>query len=750
MIGTKLAHYEITSHLGTGGMGEVYQATDSKLGRSVAIKLLPAAFASDPDRLSRFRREAQLLASLNHPNIAHIYGLEESGDTRCIVMELIEGETLQARIKKGPIPVDEALTIAKQIAEALEAAHEKGVIHRDLKPGNVMLTADGRVKVLDFGLAKAYDTNPSSATSSNSPTMASMAATNAGVILGTAAYMTPEQARGKTVDKRADIWAFGAVLFEMLTGQRAFPGDDLTDMIVSVVSKEPDWLRLPAATPAGFRRLLTRCLKKEPRTRLRDIGEARVQIDELLSGLPDETVTPTNVLAAPPSSAPRSAWSRTLTWMLAASTIGIGALALLWAPWRAAPSPRSAALQMTPFSFEQGGQTVSVWSPDGKAVSFGARQKDTDPYQVYVRYVDSAVATPITHLAGNATPIQWTSSGRIVFISAQAPSGLWSVSPVGGEPVPLQAIDRPGVASVSRDGTALAWLHQGEDGVFNIWVSSPPGSAPKPYEPAPFTSRTIFNAPTVKFSPDGKQILMFRNANNSGEEAWLMPYPADAAKPPHRILHGMPAFEGTPTFSWMPDNRHIVLSATPGGARSQLYIADTVSGAFVVLSGGTTEYWYAAVSPDGARLVFAESIHDGDVVSVDLASAAVTPLIATQRTEQMPAWAARESALVYVTDRNGAPEIWLHKPGQADRPISDRARFSTRHDAVVHGAQPIPRRNTRDLHSHRAERTRPVVDVGCNWWFTGASSEERFGDRLRGLLVAGRELVRLFSRSSRG
>jgi serine/threonine protein kinase len=223
MIGTKLAHYEITSHLGTGGMGEVYQATDTKLGRSVAIKLLPAAFASDPERLSRFRREAQLLASLNHPNIAHIYGLEESGDRRCIVMELIEGETLQSRIKKGPIQVDEALAIAKQIVEALEAAHEKGVIHRDLKPGNVMLTSDGRVKVLDFGLAKSYDTNSPGATSSNSPTVDSIAATNAGVILGTAAYMSPEQARGKPVDKRADIWAFGVVLFEMLTGHRHFP-----------------------------------------------------------------------------------------------------------------------------------------------------------------------------------------------------------------------------------------------------------------------------------------------------------------------------------------------------------------------------------------------------------------------------------------------------------------------------------------------------------------------------------------------
>src|SRR5436190_205190 len=274
MIGTKLAHYEITSHLGTGGMGEVYKATDSKLGRSVAIKRLPAAFASDPDHLSRFRREAQVLASLNHPNIAHVYGLEESGETRCIVMELVEGETLQERIKQGPVPVTEALTIAKQIVAALEAAHEKGVVHRDLKPGNVMLTSDGRVKVLDFGLAKAYDANPTSGISANSPTLASMAATNAGVILGTAAYMAPEQARGKVVDKRADVWAFGCVLFEMLTGRHAFEGATVTDTLARVLEREPDWSALPARTPPAIVRLLRRSLRKDTRNRLHDIADA--------------------------------------------------------------------------------------------------------------------------------------------------------------------------------------------------------------------------------------------------------------------------------------------------------------------------------------------------------------------------------------------------------------------------------------------------------------------------------------------
>jgi len=269
MIGTKLAHYEITSHLGTGGMGEVYQAIDTKLGRSVAIKFLPVAFSSDAARLARFRREAQVLASLNHPNIAHIYGLEESGEKRCIVMELVEGETLQTRINNGPLPVDEALAIATQIAEALAVAHERGVVHRDLKPGNVMLTSDGRVKVLDFGLAKAHDANPSDTSPSNSPTVASLAATNAGVILGTAAYMSPEQARGKSVDTRADIWAFGVVLYELLTGKRLFEGEDLTETLASVLKETPNL----DAIPERMRRLVSSCLQKNPKKRLQSIGD---------------------------------------------------------------------------------------------------------------------------------------------------------------------------------------------------------------------------------------------------------------------------------------------------------------------------------------------------------------------------------------------------------------------------------------------------------------------------------------------
>src|SRR5262245_3338808 len=318
MIGTKLAHYEIIGQLGSGGMGEVYQATDAKLGRSVAIKLLPAAFGSDADRLSRFRREAHVLASLNHSNIAHIYGLEESGEMHCIVMELVDGETLQARIERGPIPVDEALTIAMQIAGALEAAHELGITHRDLKPGNVMIRSDGSVKVLDFGLAQQVSPQ-SDASVSNSPTL-TMGMTAAGAILGTAAYMAPEQARGKKLDKRVDIWAFGVVLYEMITGERLFRGEDPVEILAAVVHGKPD-LSSARILP-NVRRVLGRCLEKEPRKRLRDISGVALLLEDRGS-----EVASLAKGRLPASS--RVAWA-------VAAMFALGALAAVWFMWPAA------------------------------------------------------------------------------------------------------------------------------------------------------------------------------------------------------------------------------------------------------------------------------------------------------------------------------------------------------------------------------------------------------------------------------
>ncbi len=282
MIGKTLGHYEITGELGKGGMGEVWRAKDTKLGREVAIKTLPEAFAQDEARLSRFEREARLLAPLNHPNIGAIFGLEEFEGTRFLVLELIEGDTLADRLKQGPIPVEESLQLALQITEALEAAHDKGVIHHDLKPANIKITPDGKVKVLDFGLAKAFAGDAADADTSNSPTL-SAAATREGAILGTAAYMSPEQAKGIPVDKRPDIFSFGCVLFEMLTGRQAFQGDLATEILAAVITREPDYTQLESNLNPRLGELLRRCFEKDVKNRWQAVGDVRVEIKNVLA-----------------------------------------------------------------------------------------------------------------------------------------------------------------------------------------------------------------------------------------------------------------------------------------------------------------------------------------------------------------------------------------------------------------------------------------------------------------------------------
>ena len=371
-LGSRLGSYEVLSLLGAGGMGEVYRARDTKLGREVALKILPDTFASDPDRLARFTREAQTLAALNHPNIAHIHGLEESGAVRALVMELVEGEDLSQRIARGAIPLDEALPIAKQIAEALEAAHEQGIIHRDLKPANIKVRADGMVKVLDFGLAKAME--PAAGSSPNvsqSPTITTPAMTQAGMILGTAAYMSPEQARGRPIDKRTDVWAFGCVLYEMLTGRRAFEGEDVTDTIAAIVRGEPAWDALPADVPAQIQILLRRCLEKDRGARISDVAVARFLMTETIA-LPSAP----SVATPPPAPAPR--------WRLVAGTaVGLVAGIVLtaiaaWAVARLTPQrpPQPARFAVVPPSAQplsiQGNDRDIAISPDGTHIVYRA------------------------------------------------------------------------------------------------------------------------------------------------------------------------------------------------------------------------------------------------------------------------------------------------------------------------------------------------------------------------------------------
>ena len=376
MIGTSINHYAIKGKLGQGGMGEVYRAIDTRLHRQVALKVLPPIFASDEERMARFEREAQVLASLNHPNIASIYGIEEANGTRVLVMELAEGEDLSERIARGPMPLDEAMPIALQIAEALENAHAKGIVHRDLKPANVKITADGSVKVLDFGLAKALEPAGAAATTSvedlaNSPT--AIGATVPGLILGTAAYMSPEQARGKPVDKRADVWAFGVLLREMLTGKPLFSGETLTDVLSSVVgTKEIELDSLPPGTPASIRNLLARCLRKDPRRRLPDIGAARLELQDSLTGASLEIDTqPTRSDEALPAGRTRQRRERWAWACIALALAGLSAFLFFQRVTEATePRPVTHFVLETPQDLVFDEFHPSAVSPDGRSIAF--------------------------------------------------------------------------------------------------------------------------------------------------------------------------------------------------------------------------------------------------------------------------------------------------------------------------------------------------------------------------------------------
>jgi serine/threonine protein kinase len=397
--GTRLGPYEVVSRLGAGGMGEVYRARDSKLGRSVAIKVLPSDVTRDPEKLERFQREAKVLASLNHPNIASIYGFEDS-DRPGLVMELVEGPTLADRILAGPVPVEEALSVAKQVCDALEYAHEHGIVHRDVKPANIKVAADGTVKLLDFGLAKALESVCVNTDISSSPTFTDLG-TQAGLILGTAAYMSPEQAKGKAVDRRSDIWAFGCVLFEMLTRKMVFGGETVTDTLAEIIKAEPNWALLPANTPRAIRTLLHRCLKKDPKHRLQAIGDARIVIEEVLSGkaAADEPQTA-------PQSAPENRTPSLVGWIggFAAGTAIVAALA-----WWITRSSTPTMMHFSAVTSFAGVQAQPALSPDGRSVAFISNRDGR--YNVYVSLVRGGELVQITHDAALKVRPSWSPDG---------------------------------------------------------------------------------------------------------------------------------------------------------------------------------------------------------------------------------------------------------------------------------------------------------------------------------------------------
>lgn len=451
--GSRVGPYEIVSSIGAGGMGEVFRARDSRLNRDVAIKVLPAGFANDRERLARFRREAQVLASLNHPNIAAIFGLEESNGVIGLALELVEGEDLAQSLMRGAIPVDEAIVIAKQIAEGLEAAHERGIVHRDLKPANIKITSENVVKILDFGLAKASEGDPANSDSAlaNSPTMA-RPMTETGMILGTAAYMSPDQARGKTVDKRSDIWSFGVVLYEMLTGRRLFHGETVSDTLAAVLRQDFDLNALPAATPDSVRRLLERCLDRDGKRRLRDIGEARVTLEA-----PSVAGTRAQLKPAPRT---RLAWSVALVSML-----GLTAMAWLGLT-RPAQLRRAVRLTFEPppgVSFDACQTDYITVSPNGEWLAFTGRTAE-GRRQVWVRALDSFDAKP---LPDSDEPVEffWSPDSRSIAFGSRGK--LKRVEIAGGRAQILADAPRMVGGSWSHDGVIL-FVPDYNAGVFRV------------------------------------------------------------------------------------------------------------------------------------------------------------------------------------------------------------------------------------------------------------------------------------------
>jgi Tol biopolymer transport system component len=476
-------------------MGEVYRATDSHLKRSVAIKVLPASVAGDTDRLARFQREAEVLAALNHPNIAAIYGLEKTPDLTALVMELVEGEDLSVLIARGPIPLADALPLARQIADALEAAHEQGIIHRDLKPANVKIRADGTVKVLDFGLAKAMDpVGTSSGEAMNSPTMTARA-TQMGMILGTAAYMSPEQARGKAVDRRADIWAFGVVLYELLSGRRAFEGDDISITLASVLKEDVKWEALPADLPASVRRALRRCLEKDPKRRLSAIGDARLELDEA-------ALSPREDRVGPLSSAPAaSRGQRALPWSLAALAM-IAALAFAVAHLRERPK----AAEQVRFSVAPPvGATRRVdgpfaVSPDGRTMAFLAVVPG-NVRRLFTRRIDEGEAKPVAG-TDNARAVFWSPDSRSLGFITEG--GLYRTELDGAAPRRLCDV-QPGEGR-SLSGTWGRGVIVYASGVAGLWRVADTGGTPSPVTSLDTTKNEVSHR-SPWFLPDGRHVL---------------------------------------------------------------------------------------------------------------------------------------------------------------------------------------------------------------------------------------------------
>jgi len=698
LTGKRLGPYEILSAIGAGGMGEVYQAHDTKLGRDVAIKVLPEAFAHDPERLSRFQREAKMLAALNHSNIATIFGLEQFNSTSYLVMELVPGETLQQRIKReGAIPIDEALAIAKQISEALEAAHEKGIIHRDLKPANVKVTPEGKVKVLDFGLAKAFEGDKSGSDPSNSPTL-SQAATLQGVILGTAAYMSPEQARGKSVDKRTDIWALGCVLYELLTGKQAFHGEDITEILAAVVKSEPDWAALPAAMPGKGRDLLRHCLQKDNRLRLRDAGDAQIEIQDALTA-PAVTVAAT---AAPTTRGWRGrvAWAAAGVFVLTAIAFAIGFVLRT-------PNPPQQMRLIAEIGADASLYTAfgpsAILSPDGTRLAFlasGADQKR----RIYVRSLDQLQATALSGTENATDPFfspdgQWIgffADGKLKKISVQGGAavtlcdvanergGSWGadgtivftpdlqvplskVSSAGGTPRPLTTLDKQTGEITQR------WPQVLPGGKAVLFAS---GTHPSSYEDSDIVVYSMASGQRktvqrgglyARYLPSGHVVYIHEGA------LFAVPFDLkrlEVAGQPALILEGVVTAptNGGAQFSFSETGNLVYVEGRAGGQNVSIYWMDH-QGKFMPLRETPGFYYNLAFSPDGKRLAL--EIFDGkrrDIWVYEWERDGLTRLTFAGELNENPIWTPDGQRIAYSSQEKGGTINlwWIRADGAGD------------------------------------------------------------------------------------
>jgi len=682
-VGSRLGPYEIVAPLGIGGMGEVYRARDTKLNRDVAIKVLLSSVAHDADRLARFGREARLLAALNHPNIAHIHGLEESDGVPALVMELIEGPTLADRIAQGRIPFEEALPIVRQIAEALEAAHAQGIIHRDLKPSNIKVSAAGTVKVLDFGLAKALDPiEDSNSEIADSPTVSAQM-TSSGVILGTAAYMSPEQARGKPVDTRADIWAFGCVLFEMLTARRAFRGDDVADLLVAVVTKEPDWQALPRAA-SGARSLIAWCLTKELRTRLQDVGDARIQIERLIAGRP---------IDSEPGSSPAQPRSR---WPLAFGTVAVaGLIAAIVssnltapAPVRGLPARFEIVSTPAPFLVSQAAERHIAISPDGRhivyraaAAAIGAglaqlvvRPIDrlngrslagiTDPQEPFVSpdsqwigFFDTASlrkvaigggpAVVICQTQGGARGAAWGEDGTIVF--ATTAGGIAKVSAGGGDQTVLTT---PDAARGERNHWHPSLLPRGRGVLFTV-ISI---NAAEPPQVAVLDLKT---GTQKKLITDGSQAqyvasgyLLYATRGTLRAVRFDLDRLELVGEPVEVVSDLSMSGGGAAEYAVSATGTLVYVSATRMQTPRSLVWVDR-NGRESPIPAPPRLYSEPRLSPDGTRVVLTLREPEIDLWIWDFARDTLSRLTFDPDADQRPVWTLDGQRIVFASQRNG-------------------------------------------------------------------------------------------------